>query len=170
MILSCFSLETFFQPFYKKQVNTIYSKEDKLIQSALRCLEERFKYQPDKLADPFSVRKYLQLQLAQEQNEIFAVLFLNNSHHVIAFEKLFYGTINSTTVHPRVVAQRALALNAAAVILTHNHPSGNLEPSAADQYITNLLKQALILFDVRVLDHIIVSHEGTLSFTERGLI
>src|SRR4051794_863643 len=113
MILNCFNLETIFQPFIKKQVNTIHSKEDKLIQSALRCLEERIKYQSDKLADPFSVQKYLQLQLAQEQNEIFAVLFLNNAHHVIAFEKLFYGTINSATVHPRVVAQRALALNAA---------------------------------------------------------
>ncbi len=170
MILNYLNLETIFQPFFKKPVNTVYSKENKLIQSALKCLEKRIKYQSDKVKDPFSVRKYLQLQLAQEQNEIFAVLFLNNSHHVLAFEKLFYGTINTTTVHPRVVVQRALALNAAAVILTHNHPSGNLEPSAADQYVTEELKTSLKLFDVRVLDHIIVSHEGTLSFVERGLI
>lgn len=150
--------------------NFVCAKQDKLIQRALKCLEERIKYQSDRLASSNVVRQYLQLHLAQEQNEVFAVLFLSNSHRAIAFEKLFYGTVNTNTVHPRVIVQRALFHNAAAVIFAHNHPSGNLEPSNADKTLTKVCNSALKLFDIRVVDHIIVSHEGSLSFAERRLI
>lgn len=145
-------------------------KEEKLIQSALCCLEKRIKYCSDVLTNPGDVNSYLRLQLGRESNEIFAVLFLDNVHRVIAFEKLFFGTINSTSVYPRVVLQRAIALNAAAVIFSHNHPSGSTEPSQEDKLITQRLKQVLSIVDIRVLDHVIVSQEGSDSFVQRGLL
>ena len=108
------------------------------------------------------------LNLCAEKNEVFGVVFLNNQHGIIAFEKLFFGTINSSAVHPRVVIQRSLAHNAAAVILTHNHPSGVLKPSLADLDITSRLKTALAYVDVRVIDHIIVAGVNTHSFEDHG--
>lgn len=145
-------------------------RQDELIQFALKCLESRIKYLSDPLTSPHEVQNYLRLQLAQEMKEVFAVLFLDNQHRVIAFEKVFYGTINTVTVHPRVTLQHALHYNAAAVILTHNHPSGALEPSMADREMTSHLKSVLELIDIRVLDHIIVSLRGTFSFAELGLM
>ncbi len=108
------------------------------------------------LGSPAAVRDYLRLKLVAEPNEIFAVVFLDSQHQVLAFEPLFKGTVDQTSVYPRVVVQRALALNASALILAHQHPSGTTEPSAADRAITERLKSALATVDVRVLDHFIV--------------
>ena len=124
----------------------------------------------DALNSPRAVRDYLQLLLGGRQHEIFLVLFLDSQHRMIASEELFHGTLSQTSVYPREVVKRALAHNAAAVILAHNHPSGVAEPSQSDQLLTSALKQALGLVDVRVLDHFIVAVGQTLSFAEKGLI
>jgi DNA repair protein RadC len=117
-------------------------------------------------------RRFLRIQLASEPDEVFAVLFLNNRHRLIQFEKLFHGTIDGASVHPRVVVRRSLELNAAAVILSHNHPSGVAEPSSADCQITQRLREALELIDVRLLDHVIVGDPDSepVSLAERGLL
>ncbi|WJG09504.1 DNA repair protein RadC [Aliiglaciecola sp. LCG003] len=117
-----------------------------------------------------NTKHYLLSQLRDEPNEIFAVLFLDSQHRLIAFKKLFHGTINAASVYPRVVLQNALKFNAAALILTHNHPSGVAEPSQADKHITQRICQALELIDVTVLDHIVVGDGICVSFAERGLI
>lgn len=122
------------------------------------------------LQSPEETKRYLTVELADREEEVFACLFLDNRHRIISFEKLFFGTIDGTTVYPRVVAKRALQTNAAAVILTHNHPSGVTEPSEADRQITRRIIDSLQLIDVRVLDHIIVGSDPPISFAERGLI
>jgi DNA repair protein RadC len=119
---------------------------------------------------PTAVRDYLRLQLADLGHEVFAVLFLDAQHRLLVYEPLFRGTLTQTSVYPREVLKRALALNAAAVILAHNHPSGVAEPSRADEFLTQQLKTALALIDVRVLDHLVVGRQGTVSFAERGLL
>jgi DNA repair protein RadC len=122
------------------------------------------------LTSPEASRAYLRLKIGERKFEVFACVFVDNRHRTIAFEELFQGTIDGASVHPRVVVQRALELNAAAVVLAHNHPSGVAEPSMADQRITQRLKDALNLVDVRVLDHFIVTAEDSLSFSEKGLL
>lgn len=119
---------------------------------------------------PDAVRQYLRLQLAHLAHEVFAVLFLDHQHRLLAMEELFRGTLSQTSVYPREVVKRALALNAGAVILAHNHPSGLAEPSRADEVLTQSLKSALALVDVRVLDHLVVGRHDVVSFAERGLI
>ena len=119
---------------------------------------------------PTTVREYLKLQLADLAHEVFAVLFLDAQHRLIAYEPLFRGTLTQTSVYPREVLKRALALNAAAVLLAHNHPSGVAEPSRADEFLTQSLKSALQLVDVRVLDHMVVGRTQVVSFAERGLL
>lgn len=119
--------------------------------------------------DPSPAKSLFRQKLALRAQEVFAVVFLDNRHRQIAYEELFFGTIDSTTVHPRVIAQRVLTLNAAAVILGHNHPSGLPNPSQADHNITHRLKETLALLDVRVLDHIIVGEEAY-SMAEHGFI
>jgi DNA repair protein RadC len=121
------------------------------------------------LSGPGDARRLLALQLRDRPYEVFACLFLDTRHRVIAFEELFRGTIDGASVHPRELVRRALEHNAAAVILAHNHPSGVAEPSAADRQITTRLKDALALVDVRVLDHCVVGDE-IVSFAERGLL
>lgn len=143
---------------------------DAVIAKALAILSARLQAQPVNLSSPGDVKAYLRLSLAPLEHETFGVLFLNSQHDVLAFEPMFRGTLNQTSVYPREVAKLALQLNADAVILSHNHPSGSCEPSRADEYLTRTLKQALALLDVRVLDHIIVSASGTVSLAERGLI
>ena len=144
--------------------------EDGIIQQAIALLERRvFKAGPC-LDRPQAVKDFLRLKLVPEPNEVFAVVFMNSQHEVLAFEKLFKGTINATTVYPRVVAQRVLELNAGAVILAHQHPSGSTDPSRADRVFTDHLKAALALIDVRVLDHIIVGQGAPYSFAESGLL
>lgn len=119
---------------------------------------------------PQAVRDYLRLQLAELAHEVFAVLFLDAQHRLLCFDEMFRGTLTQTSVYPREVLKRALGLNAAAVILAHNHPSGVAEPSRADEFLTQQLKTALALIDVRVLDHFVVARGGLVSFAERGLL
>ena len=119
---------------------------------------------------PAAVRHFLQLQIATRPYEVFAVLFLDTQQRLIAFEELFRGTLAQTSVYPREVVKRALALNAAAVVLAHNHPSGVAEPSRADELLTQALKQALALVDIRTLDHFVVAGHRVVSFAERGLL
>lgn len=124
----------------------------------------------DALTSPDITRAYLSAQLRGYSYEVFACLFLDNQHRVIKLEELFRGTIDSASVYPREIAKRVLHHNAAAVIFAHNHPSGISEPSQADRHITDKLKQALALFDIRVLDHFIIGDGPPYSFAEHGLI
>ncbi|MAE23566.1 DNA repair protein RadC [Pseudomonas chengduensis] len=119
---------------------------------------------------PTLVKDYLRTKLAGFEHEVFAALFLDTQHGLIEYAELFRGTIDSAAVYPREVVKAALRLNAAAVIFAHNHPSGNPEPSQADRQITQRLKDALALVEVRTLDHIVVGGESTESFAERGLL
>lgn len=123
----------------------------------------------DALCSPSQTRQYLKAQLADYPHEVFACLFLDNRNRVIAFEKLFYGTIDGASVYPREVVRQSMKVNAAAVIFAHNHPSGVSEPSHADEQITRRLKDALALVDIRVLDHFVVG-DDVVSFAERGLL
>ncbi|ODU09749.1 MAG: hypothetical protein ABS84_06500 [Rubrivivax sp. SCN 71-131] len=119
---------------------------------------------------PQRVKEYLALQLGGLPHEVFAVLFLDHQHRLLELEEMFRGTLTQTSVYPREVVRRAMALNAAAVILAHNHPSGVAEPSRADEYLTQSLKSALGLVDVRVLDHLVVGQGQVVSMAERGLL
>lgn len=122
------------------------------------------------VTDPSKASEFLRMRLAKLEHEEFHVMFLDNRHRIVACEMMFRGTIDGAEVYPREVLKRALALNAAAVILSHNHPSGNSEPSSADRAVTLRLRDALALVEVRVLDHIVVSAEGTSSLAARGWI
>ncbi|MEW6695616.1 radc: DNA repair protein RadC [Tepidimonas thermarum] len=134
-----------------------------------RALAQRLRERPV-LDSPAAVADVLRLQLAHHGHEVFAVLFLDNQHRLIALEELFRGTLDQTSVYPREVALRALHHGAAAVILAHNHPSGAAEPSRADEALTRTLKAALALLDIRVLDHFVVTRAGCTSMAERGLV
>ncbi|MBI2802441.1 MAG: DNA repair protein RadC [Gammaproteobacteria bacterium] len=120
------------------------------------------------LTNPAAARDYLIAQFKPLQREVFACLFLDTRHQIIAFERLFFGTLDAATVHPREVVRRALELNAGAVILAHNHPSGVAEPSQADRALTRRLSDALSLVEVRVIDHVVIGDGATTSFAERG--
>lgn len=126
--------------------------------------------QGNALNSPASVREYLRMTLAGREHEVFLVMFLDAQNRVIKAEEMFRGTLTQTSVYPREVVKRSLALNAGAAIFAHNHPSGIAEPSHADETLTQSLKQALALVDVRVLDHFIVAGSAVLSFAERGLL
>ena len=122
------------------------------------------------LTSPGVVKDFLRLKLGERPHEVFAVVFLDTQNRVLAIEELFRGTLSQTSVYPREVVKEALARNAAAVVLVHNHPSGSAEPSRADEFLTTTLRQALALVDVRVLDHLIVTRTGVTSFAELGLL
>ena len=140
-----------------------------VLELARRALTAQLKQQT--LFDaPDAVRDYLQLQLGSRPHEIFAVMFLDSQHRLIVLEELFRGTLTQTSVYPREVVVRALALNAASVVLAHNHPSGTAQPSRADEALTQTLKAALGLVDVRVLDHFVVTSTEAVSMAERGLL
>jgi DNA repair protein RadC len=124
----------------------------------------------DVLTSPEATRAFLKTHLYNRPQEVFACLFLDNRHRIVTFEELFSGTIDGASVHPREVVRRALEVKAAAVIFAHNHPSGVAEPSQADLRITQRLKEALALVDVRVLDHFIIGDGAGTSLAERGLI
>ncbi len=140
-----------------------------VLELARRALAERLEERAV-FDSPGAVRHYLQLHLAARRYEVFAVLFLDAQHRLITLEELFRGTLTQTSVYPREVVIRALHHHAAAVVLAHNHPSGSVEPSRADQALTQTLKAALALVDVRVLDHVIVGAGQALSMAERGLM
>ncbi|OGS92147.1 MAG: hypothetical protein A2Z95_00565 [Gallionellales bacterium GWA2_60_18] len=146
-----------------------YAQLQAVLEMARRALQEEIK-SGDALNSPRAVRDYLRLLLGGRQQEVFMVIFLDSQHRVVAAEELFHGTLTQTSVYPREVVKRALAHNAAALILAHNHPSGVAEPSQSDRMLTDALKQALGLVDVRVLDHFVVTAGQTLSFAEQGLL
>jgi DNA repair protein RadC len=141
---------------------------------AILEISRRHLYQnlPDKITikNTKQTKDYLKATLAHHKNEVFACLFLDARYRVLAFEELFYGTINTANIHPREVVRQALHHNAAAIILAHNHPSGDTTPSGSDKRLTQKLITALSLIDVKVLDHIIVGEGTSTSFTEEGLI
>ena len=147
---------------------TLYTRP-LVVQQALALLECEVR-EADALAKPDAVRDYLRLLLADRPHEVFAVMFLDAQHRVIETLEMFRGTLTQTSVCPREVVIEALARNAAAVILTHNHPSGHAEPSRADEALTQTLKSVLALVDVRVLDHFIVTRSAVVSLAERGLL
>jgi DNA repair protein RadC len=122
------------------------------------------------MQSPSALKDLLALHFRMHEAEAFAVVYLDAQHAVLGIEELFRGTLSQTSVYPREVVKRALAHNAAAVVLSHNHPSGNAEPSRADEFLTQSLKSALALVDVRVLDHIVVGAGRCASFFERGLL
>lgn len=144
-----------------------YSQLQAVLEMGRRHLAEGLR-RDSALESPQQVRDYLKARLRHEPHEIFGCLFLDTRHRVLAFEALFHGTIDGASVYPRQVVKRALTHNAAAVILTHNHPSGVAEPSQADRLLTGRLKDALALVDVRVLDHFIVGDGEPLSMAEYG--
>ncbi|MFZ5566446.1 MAG: RadC family protein [Pseudomonadota bacterium] len=140
-----------------------------VLELARRALAEQLRERAA-LDTPQAVKDYLQLQLARKKHECFAVLFLDNQHRLLALEEMFRGTLAQTSVYPREVVLRALHHHAAAVVLAHNHPSGTVQPSRADETLTQALKAALALIDVRVLDHVIVAPGLALSMAEKGLL
>ena len=145
------------------------ARPDDVLERAQALLAQRYRVGSPVLTSPALTREFLRMHLGACEHEVFGMLHLDSRHRLIAVENLFRGTINSSSVHPREVVKSALAHNAAAVVLYHNHPSGLTEPSAADELITRRLREALALIDVRVLDHLIVA-EAIYSFAEAGLL
>ena len=139
--------------------------QEGILLAAATILEQRLQRQG---RSPDQAGSYLVARCAHLSHEIFGVVFLDNQHHILAAEHLFSGTIDGCEIHPRVVAKRALELNAAAVILFHNHPSGNPEPSEADRKVTQRLQEALGLLDIRVLDHLVIGGQKSVSLAARG--
>ncbi|MCY1497656.1 hypothetical protein D9M68_316240 [compost metagenome] len=140
-----------------------------VLELARRAMGERLK-ERTVFDSPEAVKQYLQLHIGSRPHEVFAVLFLDVQHRLLTLEELFRGTLTQTSVYPREVVTRALHHQAAAVVLAHNHPSGSIEPSRADESLTQTLRAALALVDVRVLDHVIVSPGQSFSMAERGLL
>ena len=140
-----------------------------VLELARRATAEQLRERPA-LASPEAVARYLQLHLAARQHEVFAVLFLDGQHRLIALEEMFRGTLTRTSVYPREVVLRALHHHAGAVILAHNHPSGQVQASAADKAVTQSLQAALGLVDIQVLDHVIVAPGASLSMASEGLM
>ncbi|MEE5092455.1 DNA repair protein RadC [Xanthomonas euvesicatoria] len=141
--------------------------EEGILLAAATILEQRLQRQ-GRIHSPDQAGSYLVARCAHLSHEVFGVVFLDNKHHILATEHLFSGTIDGCEVHPRVVAKRALELNAVALILFHNHPSGNSEPSEADRKVTQRLQQALGLLDIRIIDHLIIGGQKSVSLAARG--
>lgn len=142
----------------------------KVVNQAIEILKRELVNNNITINNPQQVKDLLTLELSTEKSEVFAVLFMNNQNTVIELRKMFFGTINAASVHPREIVRACIELNAAAVILSHNHPSGVTEPSPADIDITNTLKDILSVIDVRLLDHIIIAGGTANSLTESGQI
>ena len=140
-----------------------------VLQAALRVLAGQLRG-TEMLSSPQAVRDFLRIKLGTLDHEVFAVIHLDAQHRVIEYVEMFRGTIDQASVYPREVVKEALRLNAAAVVFSHNHPSGSPEPSQADRVLTQRLKEALALVDVRTLDHIVVGGAVTTSFAECGLL
>ncbi|WP_374005831.1 RadC family protein [Delftia lacustris] len=142
---------------------------DQILEAARQAIEHKMQ-RGASFISPAAVKEYLRAKLSGYEHEVFAVLFLDTQHRLIEYAEMFHGTIDSTSVYPRELVKEVLRHNAAAIIVSHNHPSGNPEPSNADEVMTQKLVTALRLVDVRVLDHIIVAGNDSTSFAERGLI
>ena len=152
------------------QDTPVYVTEKDVINQALAILKNRFKLCTQPMQSFEEVANYLKLSLALEEVEHFHCLWLNSQNFLIEDERMSSGTINASSVYPREIAKRALQINAAGVILAHNHPSGKIEPSQADKTITINLRQALGLLDIKVVDHVIVGGTNTFSFATAGLL
>lgn len=148
----------------------ISKNHQKIVDRAMRILEEALRYEGAAMGSPETTKKYLSCKLAGLEREVFGCLFLDSQRRVIESRELFSGTIDGASVYPREVVKACLEANAAAVILYHNHPSGVPEPSQADRAITRRLVDALALIDVQVLDHIVIGGTKSVSFSERGLL
>jgi len=146
------------------------SNDDAIVAQAMQILAGRLRKTEDAFTSPQDVKDYLALRISSKDHEVFVVLFLDAQHRLIVAEEMFRGTLTQTSVYPREVVKAAIAHNAAAVVLAHNHPSGHVEPSRADETLTQTLKSALALVDVRVLDHVVVSFGRSVSMAERGMI
>lgn len=157
-------------PHDPKRLLRMTEDDQALVDQAIRCLEKQYLVKSDVMTSPDATRAYLKLRLYALEYEVFSVLFLDNRHRVICYEELFRGTIDGASVHPREIVRRVIETNAAAVIFAHNHPSGVAEPSPADLSLTQKLKNALLMIDVRVLDHIVIGDVESVSFAERGLL
>jgi DNA repair protein RadC len=142
---------------------------EEVLQQARRVLSRRVR-RGATMSSPQAVKDYLRLQIGVLEHEVFTVIFLDAQNRLIALKEMFRGTVSQTSVYPREVVKESLALNAAAVILAHNHPSGAADPSRADEFLTQSLRAALLLVDVRVLDHLVVAGSDVVSFAERGLL
>jgi DNA repair protein RadC len=150
----------------------LYAKDEadeEVILRAIMVLRSRFKAR-DVFATPDEVKDYLRLQAQGLDHEVFAVMFLDAHNRLLAYERMFRGTVTQTSVYPREIVKQAVTLNAVNVVLHHNHPSGICTPSRSDESLTQTIKVALGLVEVRVLDHVITSDEGALSMAERGLL
>lgn len=145
------------------------ARAEEVLAHARRVLSQRLR-RGATMSSPQVVKDYLAVQIGALEHEVFCVLFLDAQHHIIALKQMFRGTVTQTSVYPREVVKESLALNAAAVVLAHNHPSGSVEPSRADEHLTQTLKTALALVDVRVLDHLVVAGADITSFAERGIL
>lgn len=143
------------------------TEDQDIIDKARAILSRRVK-RGAALSSPKAAQDYLALQLGEREAEVFCVLYLDNRHRLIEFREEFQGTIDGASVYPREIVKHALAFNAAAVILAHNHPSGIAEPSRADEMITGRIKAALALVDVRTIDHLIIAGGAVVSLAERG--
>ena len=155
---------------YQKEQHVHYQKEqeNKILEHASEILATRY-VRGDAFGNPQATKDFIQFKLANYEREVFAVLLLDTQNRLIEYRELFFGTIDSASVHPREVLKVVLEMNSAAVIFAHNHPSGDATPSEADTRITDKLKTALALIDVRVLDHVVVGKE-CVSFAERGYL
>lgn len=147
----------------------ISATERRIIDKALSILDRTIDQQP-LLSGATAVKQFLRLKLGCLEHEVFMVLYLDARNCLVAHEELFRGSLTQTSVYPREVVKRCLWHNAAAVVIAHNHPTGTLEPSRADEMLTSTLKSSLHLVDVRLLDHIVVGRSGTIAFTELGLL
>lgn len=145
-------------------------KTQRLMARALAAMEKEAKYNEQQFHSAAMAKDYFTLRLADRQREVFSVAFLTSQHTLIECEDLFLGTIRQAPVYPREIVKRALELNAAAILIAHNHPSGVDEPSRADKEITELITEACHLMDIKVLDHFVVTTNSTYSFAEHGLI
>ena len=145
-------------------------EQQAVVNQAISILESELAISGENIGSSAEAQSLCRLKLAPYEHEVFAALFLNTQHQLISFEEIFTGTINAASVYPREVVKLALKLNAAAVIFSHNHPSGESQPSSSDLSITKKLKTALNLVDVRVLDHVVVGRTKVTSFAEEGLL
>lgn len=148
----------------------VLAHENRIIAQAIAILERRLFVDGPQISNPQLTSDYLRLKLMPEPSEVFVAVFLSSKHQVIACETLFRGTIDAAQIHPRVVVQRALAHNAAALVIAHQHPSGCSDPSSSDERLTQRLKSALECVDVRLLDHFIIGKGQPFSFAEHALL
>ncbi len=144
--------------------------DTQIINAARKLIAKKVARKTKTFTSPTDIKIHLILKMADYEQEVFACLWLDNRHRLIKHEELFYGTINSAAVYPREIVKRALHHNAAAVVLVHNHPSGDSRPSDMDKFITNRIKEAAELIDVKVLDHFIIGGDKITGFSEEGLM